>query len=678
LQHQEITMNKVSGIKISHKITSLMVGLIAGFMIMGVAYYAQISTEIKREKILADYTRAEEHLKQMHNTGAQLAEAVQQPNLGDTANAGESSARLAEQIEGLGKLAFQFYSAADQQALRDLHQAVVTQLQTPRDSLALPPAAPLTGQGGDQTGEETTTVEETITGVTEPATGNQESLQAQLTASVQALAQGIEAYQNTIAQSLDRRIASVDSEKSAAQWLFAAALFLTAAGTALGLFLIYRSIVLPLWHMQGVIAQQNRGNDKARVRIQARDELGELGAAFNRLLDERIQVLREQSAENEQLNNSIIGLIRALGTIAKKDLSIKVPVSADVTGTISDAVNLLTSETARTLHQMRGYAEKVNRISDQLQHQSHHVLELSEAERREVTETLAALDQAARAMNHIAREARITNSIASAAIDHTLKARTSVGQTLEGIQTIRGTLSETEKRIKRLGDRSQEITGIVNLINTIAERTHILALNASMHAASAGEAGKGFAVVAEEVQRLAENARAATSEIATMVNNIRVETSDAAAVLNKLISQVAEGTRMAEDSGQRMQDTEAATRQLVNHVKSIAVHSVNQAKVSQQLHERAEHINASTEETSRELEAQHQQTDALKEYAKSLMEQVMVFTLPEFRASDRPTDIRERQTQDTIPAPGPITIGTPAPETHLIPMELPREKVANG
>ncbi len=676
-------MNKVSGIKISHKITSLMVGLIAGFMIMGVAYYAQISTEIKREKILADYTGAEEHLKQMHNTRTQLAEAVQQPDLGETANAGEISARLGEQIEGLGKLAFQFYSAPDQQALRDLHQAVVAQLQAPRESLALPPATPLAGQGEDQTGDETTTgegttmSEETITGAAEPAT-SQENSRAQLTASVQALAQGIEAYEHTIAQSFDRRIASVDNEKSVAQWLFAAALFLTAAGTALGLFLIYRSIVLPLWHMQGVIAQQNRGNDKARVRIQARDELGELGAAFNRLLDERIQVLREQSAENEQLNNSIIGLIRALGTIAKKDLSIKVPVSADVTGTISDAVNLLTSETARTLHQMRGYAEKVNRISDQLQHQSHHVLGLSEAERREVTETLAALDQAARAMNHIAREARITNSIASAAIDHTLKARTSVGQTLEGIQTIRGTLSETEKRIKRLGDRSQEITGIVNLINTIAERTHILALNASMHAASAGEAGKGFAVVAEEVQRLAENARTATSEIATMVNNIRVETSDAAAVLNKLISQVAEGTRMAEDSGQRMQDTEAATRQLVNHVKSIAVHSVNQAKVSQQLHERAEHINASTEETSRELEAQHQQTDALKEYAKSLMEQVMVFTLPEFRASDRPTDIRERQAQDAIPIPGPTAIGTHEQESNLIPMELPREKVANG
>src|SRR5690606_6515038 len=171
------------------------------------------------------------------------------------------------------------------------------------------------------------------------------------------------------------------------------------------------------------------------------------------------------------------------------------------------------------------------------------------------------------------------NNIAKTTIENTLKAQESVIQTVSGIQTIRGTIAETEKRIKRLGDRSQEITSIVNLINTIAERTHILALNASMHAASAGEAGKGFAVVAEEVQRLAENARTATSDISSMVNNIRVETSDTVNIMNKLIAQVAEGTKLAEDSGQRMHETEAATRQLVNHVKSIAVNSVNQAQI---------------------------------------------------------------------------------------------------
>ena len=85
-----------------------------------------------------------------------------------------------------------------------------------------------------------------------------------------------------------------------------------------------------------------------------------------------------------------------------------------------------------------------------------------------------------------------------------------VTDTVRDMESIRETIAETEKRIKRLGERSQEISGIVNLINTIAERTHVLALNASMQAAVAGEAGRGFAVVAEEVQRLAESSRNAT------------------------------------------------------------------------------------------------------------------------------------------------------------------------
>jgi twitching motility protein PilJ len=222
---------------------------------------------------------------------------------------------------------------------------------------------------------------------------------------------------------------------------------------------------------------------------------------------------------------------------------------------------------------------------------------------------------------------------------------------VEGIQTIRGTISETEKRIKRLGDRSQEITSIVNLINTIAERTHILALNASMHAASAGEAGKGFAVVAEEVQRLAENARGATSEISAMVNNIRVETSDTVNIMNKLITQVAEGTKFAEDSGQKMHDTEAATRQLVNHVKSIAVNSMNQANMANRVRDRALLITESTEKTHGKLEEQRLQTDELKSYANSLMDRVNVFTLPEFRTEQRPLVINSTAVNVTNTVP---------------------------
>ena len=208
-----------------------------------------------------------------------------------------------------------------------------------------------------------------------------------------------------------------------------------------------------------------------------------------------------------------------------------------------------------------------------------------------------------------------------------------------GILEIRETISETEKRIKRLGDRSQEISGIVNLINTIAERTHILALNASMHAASAGEAGKGFAVVADEVQRLAENAREATAEISSMVTNIRVETSDTVNIMNKLITQVAEETRLAESAGQKMEDTVLATRQLVERVQSIAQSSAQQAELSNRVRDRATIIRSFTEKTGLQLTKQKAHTDSLKQYSEDLVARVNLFTLPGFYDGVRVTDL---------------------------------------
>jgi twitching motility protein PilJ len=602
-------MNKLSGIKISHKISSLMIGLVAGFLLMGVAYYAQIASEKTVVEANLNLKMVDQIVTAALSSGAEIKAAT--ASYIDAGNEQQLSYYLAgktqidESIAKLGVMNRRYVNA--------------NALSRVKNALKL--------------------LDENVTKVTEQTTTkamlDKEGLTLELSGSVTIALTALQDYRQAINGVVAKRLAVAEGDLNIARIMFALVMFLTAVGTTLGLFLIYRSIVIPLWHMQSIITQLNRGNDNARVSVKADDELGALGLAFNRLLDERIKVLSEQSRENETLNTSIIGLIRALAMIAKKDLTIKVPVSSDVTGIVSDAVNLLTSETARTLYQVKEFSLKINAISDRLQSQSAVVVVVAEEERIQVAETVSSLDQSAKTMSDIAKEARSANHIATAAIDYTLKAQQSVIQTVEGIQTIRSTISETEKRIKRLGDRSQEITSIVNLINTIAERTHILALNASMHAASAGEAGKGFAVVAEEVQRLAENARGATSEISAMVNNIRVETSDTVNIMNKLITQVAEGTKMAEDSGQRMQETESATRQLVNHVKSIAVNSINQATLANRIRDRASMITQSTEKTNQQLLEQREQTDELKLCARLLVERVNIFTLPEYIVDSR-------------------------------------------
>lgn len=410
---------------------------------------------------------------------------------------------------------------------------------------------------------------------------------------------------------------------------FISTLIVTLILLSITLYLISSSIVRAMKVLQNTVIKVNDGDMEARAALNRKDELGQLGDAFDKLLDERLKTLSESEKDTEILNESVIDLIRSVSTLAQnKDLAVKIPVSEDITGAIGDSLNLLSKEISNTLQDVKETSSQVASVSNIVKDQSDHVIDVANLERLEVVETAVLLSESVVSMKNIAKVAKDANSKATSTIQNTENALETVMSSMDGINSIRSTIGETEKRIKRLGERSQEITGIVNLINSIAERTHILALNASMHAASAGEAGRGFAVVADEVQRLAENAREATSEISTLVNNIRVETTDTVTTMNTAISQVAEGTRLAEQASKSMKLTQQATLDLVGSVKDIAERSERQAIASSKLLEKATQIQNSTEQTGKELQAQTKNTDRLVQYSADLVSSVGVFKLP--------------------------------------------------
>jgi methyl-accepting chemotaxis protein len=395
----------------------------------------------------------------------------------------------------------------------------------------------------------------------------------------------------------------------------------------------YYSIASPVRQVSGAVQKISEGDFTARTGMRGGDEIATLGAEFDKMLDERVAHLGKVQEENERLNNSVMGLLQAVYKLSQRDLTTRVPVTEDVTGPVADSLNLLTDETAKVLKGVLSISIGVAKVSEEVKLRSDNVISAATLEQQEVEKTAAELAAASDSMIRIAKLAQSCNEAADKAVKSTESAHGTVSDTVSGINAIRNTIRETEKRIKRLGERSQEISGAVNLINSIAERTHILALNASMHAASAGEAGRGFAVVADEVQRLAENARNATNEIANLVNNIQVETNDTVTTMNDAISQVVEGSRLAERAGTEMQSTQQSTAELVAMVQQIAKRSVQQAKASNELRARAQGIQKSSRETNAKLKEQTKYTDNLVRYSEKLLQAVNVFILPERTAN---------------------------------------------
>ncbi len=404
----------------------------------------------------------------------------------------------------------------------------------------------------------------------------------------------------------------------------AAAIIVTIITMAGGLYFA-KQLTQPLLRLKTIMRKISDGDLDARMGIKSGDEFEEVGQAIDSILNDRVSGLATIEDENEQLNDSIVALLETVAQLAQKNLTIRATVSEDITGPLADALNMMTTETARVLNEVMRIASDVAEASNLVKSQSDNVLILASQERDEIENTATELARATEMMQRIAKLAQASNRSADQAIEMTTTAMQTVTNTVDSINRIRDTIRETEKRIKRLGERSQEISTAVNLINNISERTHILALNASMHAASAGEAGRGFAVVADEVQRLAENAREATSQIATLVNNIQVETSSTVSTMNELITQVVGGSKLAEEAGEQMKVTQTTTAELVSMVQKIAAGATSQANTSTRLRDRTQVIRDTVRKTGSHLQEQSAYTDQLVENAMALVASVGVF-----------------------------------------------------
>lgn len=421
---------------------------------------------------------------------------------------------------------------------------------------------------------------------------------------------------------------NLQKTKEQANFFMTITLIIAGGSIALTLLLLALSLRTSLGRLQNTVRRISNGDLTARSQLKTKDELGMLGRAIDTLLNERMTVFARAERENELLNQSIISIIETVARMSQKDLTIKAVVAEDITGTIADALNLMTSETSDVLVRIRSISQAVEQAASAVHEQAENVSRVAAQERQLVQKSAEGLHSAGQALGQLAQGAQDANSKADTAIVKTRQALAAVTTSVQGIDKIREVIRETEKRIKRLGERSQEINGAVNLINAIAERTNILALNASMHAASAGEAGRGFAVVADEVQRLAESSQKATSDIATMVHAIREETSDTLETMNRLIAQVAEGTRQAQDAGQKMRESEATTTDLVKSVREMAEGAGQQAQSALDLRKQSQVIIRSTEQTNTALKEQATYTVRLMDYANTLREAVSVFRLP--------------------------------------------------
>ncbi|PSB47728.1 chemotaxis protein [Cyanosarcina cf. burmensis CCALA 770] len=296
---------------------------------------------------------------------------------------------------------------------------------------------------------------------------------------------------------------------------------------------------------------------------------------------DRASLLEQQQNAREFLQRRALELLMEVDPVSRGDLTIRANVTEDEIGTIADSYNA-------TINSLRKIVTQVQTTAKQVAHTTtsneRSVGELSQEALRQteaVTAALERIQQMSDSILAVANSASQAEAAVQQATQTVAEGDTAMNRTVDGMMAIRQTVAETSKKVKRLGESSQKISKVVNLIGTFADQTNLLALNASIEAAHAGEQGRGFAVVADEVRTLARQSAEATAEIESLVKDIQTETNEVVAAMEAGTEQVVTGTVLVHETRQNLLKITEVSQQISELVAAIASAAALQSQTSQ-------------------------------------------------------------------------------------------------
>ncbi len=377
----------------------------------------------------------------------------------------------------------------------------------------------------------------------------------------------------------------------------------------------------------GMFERMGTGDFQARAMPMSGDELGRMAGSINSVLDNTVTLMQSRD-ERDRIQASTMKLLEEISGLAEGDLTREAEVTADLTGAIADAFNTVTAQLRRIISDVEETTREVSTAAGEIQTTTQHLAAGSGAQSVQIVDTSAAVDEMALSIQQVSENAASATGVAEQALANAREGADAVSRTVEGMNSIRVQVQESTKRIKRLGESSQEIGEIVQLIGDIADRTSILALNASIQAAMAGDAGRGFAVVAEEVERLAVRSADATKRIAALIRSVQSETNEAVRAMDDTTREVVSGSGLANAAGQALGEIQSVSSRLAELIQSISKAAERQARGSNSVAKAMGDISDNTQQTAAGTQRVAESIRHLAALADNLRGSVAEFKLP--------------------------------------------------
>jgi len=454
----------------------------------------------------------------------------------------------------------------------------------------------------------------------------------------EAIAMRIAAYQEAVQQAepviqsfLQQAVAN---EAHAVERMESTAGLVQYIVIGVGLAAVLLGVLIAFGLAKGLTGQVNRimdllsemgmGNFTARAEVVSNDELGQMAIAVNAMLD-NITVLIQSQEERDAIQESIMKLMVEISDLTEGDLTARAEVTEDMTGAIADSFNTMAEQFGEIVRQVKKASLEVDETATDVSKLTVDLASRSIDQTKQVNAAIQALNDMAASIRQVSENAAKSADVSMVSRTNAREGAEAVERTNLAMDEIREQINETARSIKRLGESSMEIGNVVEIINNIADRTSILALNASIQAAMAGDAGHGFAVVAEEVQRLAESSSNSTKQIDMLVKSIQSEIKDASNRMDESITKVVQGSRLADGAYGKLQEIESVSNQLADLIDSITRAAAQQVQTSENVVESMVAVGGVSSETSSTSQETASLMNMLNKTARNLREAVEVF-----------------------------------------------------
>jgi len=399
-------------------------------------------------------------------------------------------------------------------------------------------------------------------------------------------------------------------------------------------YIVQRKIKDKLLGLNDVCRDYVSGDYTTRATVQGDDEFAMLSNSLNTVFDSRSGNPTPQMSaggnDAAALQAQIEKLLQEVSAVGDGDLRVQAEVTPDTLGVLADSFNYMIEELAKVVGRVQSTAVQVTNATRRILDRSADLAQASETQVDQIAQTSQAVEALAVFIQNVARNAMSSVEVAQEALRSATSGQQSVRQTIDGMVLIRENVQETSKKIKRLGERSNEIGEIVRIIEDIADQTNLLALNAAIQSAMAGEHGRGFAVVADEIRLLAERSTESTRRIGNLVKSIQGDTYDAVVAMEDSTQEVVKGSQLADEAGRSLNSIYSAVERQAKMIESIARSAQEQTPVS----EAVAVTMAQISEVIRQTDAGTQEAAVSVSYLAELSEQLRA-SVSTFRLPDR-------------------------------------------